>query len=150
MDYPVRHFRAEWNDHHFPELMPAIEFYRQGRYTVALRLFRERPSDPARGFKNFICTFYGPIGWLLMANTRIAKNTFLRLCEARCLYRLGRFEEALKTIESDSDNEHAYLRAWCQHALGKHKEAKKTFGEVFLRRPDWMTSQFPYPDYEVL
>jgi len=132
MDYPIQSFRAEWNGHTFPALMPAIEFYSQRRYEVALKLFRSRPPDPARGMRKFICTFYGPIGWLLMANTRIAKNTFLRLCEARCLYRLGRFEEALNTIENDSGDDHEYLKAWCQYSLGNYKEAKKTFGRVFL------------------
>lgn len=148
-DYPFNSLSWHEGDEYYPELDAAVEFYNQKRYKTALDLFETRPADPARGFKNLICTFHGPIGWLLMANTKAAKDKFLNFCIANCYYKLGEYSKALKSLKSDDSERALYLRAWCEYKLHKHNEAKENFKKVFYSNPRYLNHNNPYrEDYE--
>jgi len=148
-DYPFTCLSWHSGKDYYPELDSAIEFYNQKRYKTALDLFETRPADPARGLKNLVCTFRGPIGWLLMANTKAAKNEFLNFCIASCHYQLGSYAKALDSLKKDASERASYLRAWCQYKLNKHDEAKETFRKVFYSNPRFLSYSNPYgEDYE--
>jgi len=148
--YPFKQLSHKDGGDKYPELLPAIEFYNQGRYEIALKVFLERPADPGRAIKNMICTFYGPIGWLLMFNTRQNKNRFLSRCVASCLCHLGRFKEALGYLEGLTDTKSVYLRAWCEHGAGMHHEAKASFRKAIYENPGYLKLPLPYKEEEVL
>lgn len=144
-DYPCKSLSWCYKSDYYPELKAAIEFYNQKRYVTALEVFESRPPDPARGFKNLICTFHGPIGWLLMANTKSAKDKFLNFCKASCHYKLGSFSKAFDLLKNGDDSEQVlYLRAWCEYKLGKHKESKETFDKLFYLNPIYLNYKSPY------
>jgi tetratricopeptide (TPR) repeat protein len=150
MEYPLRTLSTKWEDEDYDELYAAVEFYNQGRYETALNLFQGRPPDPARFFKNLICTFHGPIGWLLMFNTKRAKDRYLRFCIASCLYHLGKYADARDVLGEDQHERAVYLSAWCQHALGRHDEAKALFKRAFYSNPKLLALGCPYEEREVL
>jgi len=151
IDYPFEYLSWHSGNDFYPELDSAVEFYNQKRYKTALDLFKSRPPDPARGFKNLICTFQGPIGWLLMANTKLAKDNFLNFCMASCHYKLGCYSEALQCLKNLTtiSTKALYLRAWCEYKLNKHDEAKEHFKKVFYANPRFLNYPNPYgEDYE--
>ena len=150
MEYPFKTLSTSWGDESYDELYAAVEFYNQGRYETALRLFQGRPPDPARFFKNLICTFHGPIGWLLMFNTKRAKDRYLRFCIASCLYHVGRYADALAAFGDEPHERAVYLAAWCQHALGRHAEAKSLFKRAYFANPKHLELGCPYPEHELL
>jgi tetratricopeptide (TPR) repeat protein len=148
-NYPFKSLSWHEGDEYYPELDAAVEFYNQRRYKTALDLFETRPADPARGFRNLICTFHGPIGWLLMANTKMAKDKFLNFCIANCYYKMGEYSKALTSLKNDDSERVLYLRAWCEYKLNKHDEAKENFKKVFYSNPRFMNYKNPYgEDYE--
>ena len=148
-NYPFKSLSWHECDEYYPELDAAVEFYNQRRYKTALDLFETRPADPARGFRNLICTFHGPIGWLLMANTKLAKDKFLNFCIANCYYKMGEYSKALTSLKNDDSERVLYLRAWCEYKLNKHDEAKENFKKVFYSNPRFMNYKNPYgEDYE--
>jgi hypothetical protein len=148
-NYPFKSLSWHEGDDYYPELDAAVEFYNQKRYKTALDLFEARPADPARGFKNLICTFQGPIGWLLMANTKSAKDKFLNFCMANCYYKLGEYSKALSSLKNDNSERSLYLRAWCEYKLNRHNEAKGNFNKVFYSNPRYLYYDNPYgEDYK--
>ncbi len=150
MSYPFKTLSTTWNDEEYRELYQAVEFYNQGRYATALKLFTDRPPDPARWFKNLICTFHGPIGWLLMFNTRQAKDCYLRYCIASCLYHLGRYSDSLAVLKDDTHERAIYLRAWCHNAIGEHAAAQQAFRKAFFVNPKLLNLECPYAEADVL
>ena len=148
--YPIKQLFPTDGDDSYPELLPAIEFHNQRRYEVALKLFLERPADPGRALKNTICTFHGPIGWLLMFNTRRNKNRFVNRCIASCLCHLGRFKEALGYLEGTTDTQSVYLRAWCESGAGMHEAAKASFKKAIYENPGYLKLPLPYKEEAVL
>lgn len=150
IDYPIDHLSIDHRDEYYIELKPAIDFYNQGRYEAALKLFESKPKDPVRFFKNLICTFHGPIGWLLMFNTKMKKDTFLRFCIASCQYHLYDYEKALSTVENDSTEETIYLKAWCQFKLERHDQAKENFKKAFYINPRLLELGYPYNEKEAV
>lgn len=130
-DYPFNSLSWHEGDEYYPELDAAVEFYNQKRYKTALDLFETRPADPARGFK-ILFTFHGPIGWLLMANTKAAKDKFLNFCIANCYYKLGEYSKALKSLKSDDSERALYLRAWCEYKLHQNTTKPRKFQEGIL------------------
>lgn len=150
-DYPRFSLSTNYDDEQYSELYSAVEFYNHCKFDIALEQFEKRPSDPARAMKNMICTFYGPIGWLLMYNTKNKKDKYVNFCIACCKYRLGRYSEALEHIRYDDRVNFVYLKAWCCHKLNQHDESKKFFKEVFKIRPEYMFKyKFPYSERDVL
>jgi len=150
-DYPNFNLSIENDDSYYEELYPAVEFYNHRKYDIALEQFEKRPSDPARAMKNIICTFHGPIGWLLMYNTKNKKDKYVNFCIACCKYRLGEYSQALDIIKDNSREDAVYLKAWCCYKLNQHSEAKKFFKEVFKANPEYMFKyKFPYSERDVL
>jgi tetratricopeptide (TPR) repeat protein len=147
--YPFKTLYLIWKGDDYPELAAAVEYYNQSRYDTALKLFKQKPPHPARFFKNLVCTFHGPIGWLLMANTKINKDRYVNFCIGCCQYHLDNYSEALNSISSDWSEEATYLRAWCQYKLGIHSESKKNFKKVFMTRPEFLRMKFPYTENEI-
>jgi tetratricopeptide (TPR) repeat protein len=150
-DYPRFSLSVRYDDERYNELYSALEFYNNGKYDKALEQFEKRPPDPARLMKNFVCTFYGPIGWLLMYNTKAKKDKYVNFCIACCKYRMGNYADALERIKYDSKTNVVYFKAWCYYKLNQHDEAKKTFKEAFNVCPDYMFKyKFPYSEKDVL
>jgi tetratricopeptide (TPR) repeat protein len=148
-NYPFEFLSWHSGGDFYPELDAAVEFYNQKRYKTALDMFEGRPEDPARGFKNLICTFQGPIGWLLMANTKLAKDKFLNFCIANCYYKMGEYSKAITSLKNDDSERVLYLRAWCEYKLDKHEEAKENFKKVFYSNPRFIKYKNPYgEDYK--
>jgi tetratricopeptide (TPR) repeat protein len=145
-EYPFNSLSWHEGDEYYPEADAAVEFYNQKRYRIALEMFEGRPADPARGFKNLICTFHGPIGWLLMANTKLAKDKFLNFCISSCCYKLGEYSKALSSLKNDNSERALYLRAWCEYKLSKHDEAKENFKKVFYSNPRFLNYGNPYEE----
>lgn len=150
LEYPIRTLSIKWKGDRYEEMGVAIEFYNQGKYEAALDLFKQNPPDPARFFKNMICTFYGPIGWLLMYNTRAEKNNFVNFCIGSCHYYLRQYNDALEAISNNHDFSSEYLRAWSYFGLGKDDKAKESFKKTFYANPKLMEFKFPYEESEVL
>jgi hypothetical protein len=51
----------------------------------------------------------------------------------------------------DEPHERAvYLAAWCQHALGRHAEAKSLFKRAYFANPKHLELGCPYPEHELL
>lgn len=149
-DYPIKRLSIDHQDESYPELDAAVEYYNQGLYSEALKIFNSRPPDPARFFKNLVCTFHGPIGWLLMFNTKAKKDAFLRFCIASCEYNLGSFSAALETIKDDNTEECIYLKAWCQYRLDMHKESRENFQKAFSINPRLLLMYYPYKEKEAI
>lgn len=150
MDYPPNLLSTRFDDEEYPELGVAVELYNMCRYENALKIFEERPPDPTRFFKNMVCTFNGPIGWLLMFNTKAQKDAYIRFCKTNCLYRLERYSEALNVIKLNFDVRSIYLKAWCQYKLGYHKDAKESFKKAISLNPKYLNIKLPYPESEIL
>lgn len=150
LDYPQILLSTKYEGENYEELGVAVEFYNVERYENALKVFESRPADPARAFKNTICAFHGPIGWLLMYNTKYKKDAFIRFCKACCYYRLGKFSTALDLIKNDNTIRPVYLKAWCQYKLGYHREAKETFKKAIHLNPKYLTMDNPYQDSEII
>lgn len=150
-DYPGFSLSTKYDNERYNELYSAVEFYNNGKFDIALEQFEKRPPDPARAFKNMVCTFHGPIGWLLMYNTKNKKDNYINFCIACCKYRMGRYSEALDHIQYDTRTNVVYLKAWCHYKLNQHDEAKKAFREVFRAHPEYMfRHKFPYNERDVL
>lgn len=150
-DYPNFNLSIENDDSYYEELYPAVEFYNHKKYDIALEEFEKRPSDPARAMKNIICTFHGPVGWLLMYNTKNKKDKYVNFCIACCKYRMGEYSQALEIIKNNYREDAVYLKAWCCYKLNQHDEAKKFFKEVFKANPEYMFQyKFPYNERDVL
>ena len=150
-DYPRFSLSTNYDDEQYSELCSAVEFYNHCKFDIALEQFEKRPPDPARAMKNMICTFYGPIGWLLMYNTKNKKDKYVNFCIACCKYRMGKYSEALEHISYDDRVNVVYLKAWCYYKLSQHSEAKNFFKEVFKVSPEYMFKyKFPYSEEDVL
>lgn len=149
-DFPPNLLSTKFDDENYEELTIPIELYNMGRYEKALEIFESRPPDKARFFKNMICTFHGPIGWLLMFNTKIKKDIFLRYCVSNCYYRLKNYAFALEVIKHNCDYKSIYLKAWCQYKLNLHQESKESFKNAINLNPKYLKLKLPYSESEIL